>query len=75
MKIAFFTEGYDPFINGVVTSLKTLQSVLAQRGHEVVIFAPSAFHSVPLGSSVAIGQTMVPHKALRENSTREDEEA
>ena len=41
MKIAFFTEGYDPFINGVVTSLKTLQSALAQRGHEVVIFAPA----------------------------------
>jgi len=41
VKIAFFAEGYDPFINGVVTSLKTLQSVLAQRGHEVIIFAPA----------------------------------
>ena len=41
MKIAFFAEGYDPFINGVVTSLKTIQSVLAQRGHEVIIFAPA----------------------------------
>ncbi len=41
MKIAFFAEGYDPFINGVVTTLKTLQSVLVQRGHEVVIFAPA----------------------------------
>lgn len=41
MKIAFFAEGYEPFINGVVTSLTTLQQALAQRGHEVVIFVPA----------------------------------
>jgi glycosyltransferase involved in cell wall biosynthesis len=40
MKIAFFTEGYDPFINGVVTSIKTLRSALERQGHEVLIFAP-----------------------------------
>ncbi len=41
MKIAFFAEGYEPFINGVVTSLTTLQQALAQHGHEVVIFVPA----------------------------------
>jgi glycosyltransferase involved in cell wall biosynthesis len=41
MKIAFFTEGYDPFVNGVVTSIKTLRSALERQGHEVVIFAPA----------------------------------
>jgi len=40
MKIAFFTEGYDPFVNGVVTSLKTLRRSLEALGHEVTIFAP-----------------------------------
>jgi glycosyltransferase involved in cell wall biosynthesis len=41
MKIAFFTEGYDPFLNGVVTSIKTLRAALQRQGHEVVIFAPA----------------------------------
>jgi glycosyltransferase involved in cell wall biosynthesis len=40
MKIAFFTEGYDPFVNGVVSSIKTLRTALEGQGHEVVIFAP-----------------------------------
>ena len=40
MKVAFFTEGYEPFINGVVTAINTLRDSLEQRGHEVVIFAP-----------------------------------
>ena len=40
MKLAFFTEAYDPFINGVVTSLKTLRGSLEELGHEVTIFAP-----------------------------------
>jgi glycosyltransferase involved in cell wall biosynthesis len=40
VKVAFFTEGYEPFINGVVTAINTLRDSLEQRGHEVVIFAP-----------------------------------
>jgi 1,2-diacylglycerol 3-alpha-glucosyltransferase len=40
MRVAFFTEGYEPFINGVVTAINTLRDSLEQRGHEVVIFAP-----------------------------------
>jgi len=47
VKIAFFAEGYDPFINAVVTSLKALPSVLAQRGHEVIIFASSQQYQTP----------------------------
>jgi len=41
MKIALFTEGYDPFVNGVVTSIKTLRRALEEQGHQVVIFAPA----------------------------------
>ena len=40
MRIALFTEGYDPFVNGVVTSIKTLRSALERQGHETVIFVP-----------------------------------
>jgi len=40
VKVAFFTEGYEPFINGVVTAISTLRDSLEQRGHEVIVFAP-----------------------------------
>lgn len=40
MKIAFFTEGYDPWTNGVVVLIKAYRAALCAAGHEVVIFAP-----------------------------------
>lgn len=40
MRIAFFTEAYEPFVNGVVVLIKAFRESLQQRGHEVVIFAP-----------------------------------
>jgi glycosyltransferase involved in cell wall biosynthesis len=40
VRIAFFTEGYDPFINGVVHTIKTWRSELERRGHEVTVIAP-----------------------------------
>jgi 1,2-diacylglycerol 3-alpha-glucosyltransferase len=40
MRIAFFTEGYDPFTNGVVVLLKAYRQALEEAGHEVVVFAP-----------------------------------
>lgn len=41
MHILFCTECYDPVINGVVTSIKTLRAALQERGHRVTIVAPS----------------------------------
>lgn len=41
MHIVFFTECYDPVINGVVTSIKTLRAALQERGHRVTVVAPS----------------------------------
>lgn len=40
MKIAFFTEAYDPFTNGVVVLVKAYREALIKAGHEVVVFAP-----------------------------------
>jgi 1,2-diacylglycerol 3-alpha-glucosyltransferase len=40
MRIGLFTESYDPVINGVSTSVKTLAMELAKAGHEPVIVAP-----------------------------------
>lgn len=40
MRIAFFTEGFDPFTNGVVVMLKAYREALEAAGHEVIVFAP-----------------------------------
>jgi len=40
MNIAFFTECWDPQINGVITSIKNLEFELFNRGYNVYIFAP-----------------------------------
>jgi len=37
MRIGIFTETYEPFISGVVTSVKMLKSSLEKMGHEVFI--------------------------------------
>lgn len=40
MRIAFFSEAYDPFTNGVVVLIKAYREALLARGHEVVVFCP-----------------------------------
>jgi len=40
MRVAFFSEGYDPFTNGVVVLLKAYREALEKAGHEVLVFAP-----------------------------------
>lgn len=40
MKIALFSDTYQPQINGVVTALDLLEKNLRRLGHEVYIFAP-----------------------------------
>jgi glycosyltransferase involved in cell wall biosynthesis len=40
VRVGLFTESYDPVINGVSTSVKTLAMELARAGHEPVIVAP-----------------------------------
>lgn len=40
MKVAIFTESYEPIVNGVSVSIATLRDGLRSRGHEVRVFAP-----------------------------------
>lgn len=40
MRIAVFTESYEPIVNGVSVAVATLRDGLRSRGHEVFIFAP-----------------------------------
>ncbi|MDA3956817.1 glycosyltransferase [Oceanispirochaeta sp.] len=41
MKIAIFSDAYYPQINGVVTSINSIARNMADRGHKVIIVAPS----------------------------------
>jgi len=41
MKIAFFTDSYEPQINGMVTSIKLYSKYLRKKDHEIIIFAPA----------------------------------
>ncbi len=41
MRIAFFTDTYEPQINGVVTSIKVLEKQLRASGNEVHVFYPA----------------------------------
>lgn len=53
MRVGIFTESYDPIINGVSTSVKTLTAELLRMGHTPIIVAPRypgtgvATHSLP----------------------------
>lgn len=40
MRIAVFTESYEPIVNGVSVFVATLRDELERRGHQVFIFAP-----------------------------------
>lgn len=40
MRVGLFTESYDPIINGVSTSVKTLAAELARSGHTPIVVAP-----------------------------------
>lgn len=40
MRIAIFTESYEPIVNGVSVATSTLRDELVNRGHQVFVFAP-----------------------------------
>lgn len=40
MRIAIFSESYEPIINGVSVCVATVRDGLSKRGHEVFVFAP-----------------------------------
>ncbi len=47
MRIAIVTDAWLPQVNGVVRTLQTIQRELRQMGHEVQIFSPDLYGSIP----------------------------
>ena len=50
MKILITTDCYTPMINGVVTSIRNLETQLRSRGHEVKILAPRSICTEKAGT-------------------------
>ncbi len=47
MRIAIVTDAWEPQVNGVVRTLKSVRAVLAAQGHVVEVVSPDRFYSVP----------------------------
>ncbi len=47
MRIAIVTDAWDPQVNGVVRTLKSMQRILTAQGHEVLVISPDRFYSLP----------------------------
>ncbi|WP_235079837.1 glycosyltransferase family 4 protein [Sphingomonas sp. S2-65] len=47
MRIAIVTDAWEPQVNGVVRTLKSVRSVLEGQGHQVEVISPDLFHSLP----------------------------
>lgn len=46
MRIAFFSNAYQPTISGVVTSIRLFRQGLVEKGHEISIIAPEHTHFI-----------------------------
>ncbi|MBB5709719.1 glycosyltransferase involved in cell wall biosynthesis [Sphingomonas xinjiangensis] len=47
VRIAIVTDAWEPQVNGVVRTLKSVRRVLEGQGHEVEVISPDLFHSLP----------------------------
>ncbi|WP_448660213.1 glycosyltransferase family 4 protein [Sphingomonas sp. CJ99] len=47
MRIALVTDAWEPQVNGVVRTLKSVRRVLEAQGHQVMVISPDQFYSVP----------------------------
>lgn len=47
MRIAIVTDAWTPQVNGVVRTLQSVRRELEKTGHEVHVFSPDLFYSVP----------------------------
>jgi glycosyltransferase involved in cell wall biosynthesis len=47
MKVAIVTDAWEPQVNGVVTTLRRTRASLALLGHEVSVFSPDQYATIP----------------------------
>jgi glycosyltransferase involved in cell wall biosynthesis len=47
VRIAIVTDAWEPQVNGVVRTLKSVRQVLEEQGHRIEVISPDLFHSLP----------------------------
>ena len=64
MRLALVSDAWHPQINGVVRTLTRLTEELARRGHEVRVFSPDLFLTVPCPGYTEIRLAILPGRKL-----------
>lgn len=65
MKIAIITDAWKPQVNGVVTTYEKITELLQNEGHEVRIFHPGMFKTIPCPSYPEILLSLFPYQKLK----------
>lgn len=69
MRIALITDAWKPQINGVVTTLEQVTTLLRQQGHELLIVHPGQFRTFPLPRYPEIRLAIAPARRLKQQLT------
>lgn len=65
MRIVLVTDAWPPQVNGVVRTWTTMQRLLTQWGHELIVVNPSGARSVPAPSEPDLRLCLTPGRQLR----------
>ena len=64
MRIAIVSDAWRPQINGVVRTIETVSQILRSQGHEVEVFGPDRFRTIPCPSYPEIRLSLFPGTRL-----------
>ena len=64
MKIMLVSDAWEPQVNGVVRTLRTVMQELATLGHEVRVIHPNLFRTMPCPTYPEISLALLPKKKL-----------
>ena len=65
MRVAIVSDAWRPQINGVVRTLETVSRLLREWGHEVEVFGPDRFRTLPCPTYPEIRLSLFPSARLR----------
>jgi glycosyltransferase involved in cell wall biosynthesis len=64
LRIAIVTDAWRPQINGVVRTIETVAQILGAEGHDVEVFGPDRFHTLPCPTYPEIRLSLFPSARL-----------
>ncbi len=64
MRIAIVSDAWRPQINGVVRTIETVAQLLRTQGHDVEVFGPDRFHTLPCPTYPEIRLSLFPSARL-----------